>query len=127
MVLLDTDIMVDILRGFPPAAAWLEALGNEEVALPGYVAMELLVGATDRQAAEGMQAALAPFAVYWPAAQDCDRALATFAQASLSHGLSPFDALIAETAKGLGAPLHTFNVKHFDAIADLETIQPYER
>jgi predicted nucleic acid-binding protein len=35
MKFLDTDVMIDVLRGHPPALAWLKALGNEEVGLCG--------------------------------------------------------------------------------------------
>ena len=38
-MLLDTDVMVDILRGHPPAVAWLAGLGAMPVGLPGLVAM----------------------------------------------------------------------------------------
>ena len=44
MVILDSDIMIDILRRYPSAINWLEALGEEEIALPGFVVMELLQG-----------------------------------------------------------------------------------
>jgi predicted nucleic acid-binding protein len=43
-MLMDTDVMVDIHRGFPPAVAWLGSLRTAPVALPGLVAMELLQG-----------------------------------------------------------------------------------
>lgn len=41
-MLLDADILVDILRGYPPAVAWSSKLGAVE--LPGLVAMEVLQG-----------------------------------------------------------------------------------
>ena len=37
------------------------------------------------------------------------------------------DALIAETAIGLGATLATFNTKHYKVIAALSVIEPYNR
>jgi hypothetical protein len=43
-MLLDSDVMIDILRGHLPAVAWLSGLGNTPVGLPGLVAMELLQG-----------------------------------------------------------------------------------
>jgi len=42
MLLLDTDIMIDVLRRYPPALAWLTSLGTTQLALPGYVVMELI-------------------------------------------------------------------------------------
>lgn len=35
MLLLDTDVMIDILRNHHPATEWLRQLGEEEIALPG--------------------------------------------------------------------------------------------
>jgi len=127
VVLVDTDIMVDILRNYPPAVRWLEGLGDEEIALPGFVVMELSGGEPDRQSLDRTRRILDPYRVYWPTADDCDRALTRFGEAHLSHGLSAFDALIAETAKGLRVPLHTFNTRHYRALPDLETVQPYPR
>lgn len=44
MILPDTDIMVDILRDYPPAVQWMQSLGDEAIALPGFVVMELIQG-----------------------------------------------------------------------------------
>ena len=48
MILLDTDVMIDLLRQYPPAVAWLDSLGSEEIILPGFVAMELIQGCRDK-------------------------------------------------------------------------------
>jgi predicted nucleic acid-binding protein len=42
MILLDSDIMIDFLRKYPPAINWLSSLEDEKIALPGYVVMELI-------------------------------------------------------------------------------------
>lgn len=44
MVFADTDVMVDVLRGFTPALEWLASLGEEQVVISGFVAAELLQG-----------------------------------------------------------------------------------
>ncbi len=44
MIILDTDIMIDLLRGYSNAIKWIESLGNEEIILPGFVVMELVQG-----------------------------------------------------------------------------------
>lgn len=42
MLLLDTAVMIDLLRQYPPAVAWLDSLREEEIVLPGFVMMELM-------------------------------------------------------------------------------------
>ena len=49
MILIDTDVMVDIMRRYAPAVAWLDSLGSETTGLPGLVAMELLQGCRNRE------------------------------------------------------------------------------
>jgi predicted nucleic acid-binding protein len=124
-MLLDSDIMVDLLRNYPPAVAWLNSLGNAPVALPGLVAMELLQGCPNSAEQQRVQRRLARLALYWPSAADCNRALSDFAAFRLSHGVGLLDALIGHTAIGRNEVLATFNVKHFGAIPGLQTIQPY--
>ena len=48
MTLVDSDIMIDILRKYPPALSWLDSLGNEEIHLPGFVVMELIQGCENK-------------------------------------------------------------------------------
>lgn len=127
MLLLDTDILVDVFRGYHPAVHWLQTLGEEEVAIPGFVAMELLEGCEDAVQADRLLDGLSGIQVYWPRPEDCDAALTTFAKAHLSHRLSIFDALIGHCAVGLDLPLHTFNQKHFKAVPGLKTLQPYKK
>ena len=47
MILLDTDVMVDVLRGHVPARDWLASVTLQEIGIPGLVAMELLQGCRD--------------------------------------------------------------------------------
>jgi len=42
MILLNTDVMIDVLRKHAPAVAWLQASPTEELGLPGLVALYLL-------------------------------------------------------------------------------------
>ena len=41
---LDTDVLVDCLRGTEPARVWLEHAPSEAFQIPGVVAMELVAG-----------------------------------------------------------------------------------
>jgi predicted nucleic acid-binding protein len=55
------------------------------------------------------------------------RALTSFMQGHFTHRLGIVDAIIGESAIGLGATLITFNIRHFQAVPGLITEQPYTR
>jgi predicted nucleic acid-binding protein len=126
MRMLDTDILIDLLRGYPPASAWFASLSDPSL-ISGFVVFELVAGCEHTIAIRRLQRWLRPFRIYWPTAADSDRALDTFSRLSLSHNLGILDALIGECAVGLGVPLCTFNMRHFRAVAGLTTEQPYAR
>lgn len=126
-MLVDTDVMVDIMRRHAPALAWLDLQGSETIGIPGLVAMELLQGCRDRTEQRQVESALRSYTLYWPGQTDCARAFDDFAAYYLSHNLGILDALIAETAVGLGVELVTFNTKHYNVVSELQTIQPYSR
>ncbi len=123
-MLLDTDVMVDYLRGHPPARIWLASYA-QPIALPGLVAMELLQGCRNLVDQRRLERELQRFTLHWPTAADCQRAFHDFAAFHLSHGIQLLDTLIAETAVGLNEPLATFNIKHYGVIPGLNTVQPY--
>ena len=85
MLLLDTDVMIDVLRGHDVALEWLQSLADETIGLPGFVAMELLQGCRNRQEQQRVRRTLRPFALHWPNEHDCTRAYDDFAAFWLSH------------------------------------------
>jgi len=128
MILLDSDVMIDLLRQYPPAVKWFDTLEDEEeVLLPGYVVMELIQGCRNKTEQERVQRGLATYGVVWPAPEDCDRALEVFTRYRLSHNAGLLDVLIGQTAVALDIPLCTFNQKHYHFVPGLQTTQPYER
>lgn len=127
MLLLDTDIVIDILRGHPPAVAWLGTVSTEVIALPGYVAMELIQGCRDQQEQRDLLKELRRYTILWPQPDACDRALDLYTCFHLSHSLGLLDTLIGQLALELDLPLHTFNEKHYRAILGLKLVQPYKR
>lgn len=127
MVLLDTDVMVDVLRKYAPALTWLASLGSNTIGIPGLVGMELLQGCRNRREQRQVERILRPYVLYWPDRADCARAFDDFAAYHLSHGLGILDALITETAVGLGVELATFNEKHYSVVNELRALKPYQR
>jgi predicted nucleic acid-binding protein len=127
MIILDSDIVIDFLRRHQPAIDWLITLGDEEIALPGYVVMELIQGCGNKTELRELKMFIADFEIVWPSAETCDKALVVFSEYNLSHNLGLLDALIGQTSIALDLPLHTFNQKHYAVIPGLMTIQPYQR
>jgi predicted nucleic acid-binding protein len=126
MALVDTDVLIDVQRGHPPALAWFAGL-TDLPAVPGFVVMELIQDARNSKEVRGALKLVAPLPVVWPTAVDCARALSDFTAYHLSHGLGLLDALIAACAVGLSATLFTFNDKHYRMVPGLVTAQPYTR
>ncbi len=126
MILIDTDVIVDIRRGHPPAVAWFSQQPKLP-GIPGYVALELNSGCEDLRAARSLDRFLAPFEVVWPTTEELESVLRQFAVWKLAHGLGLTDALIAATAVGAGATLLTFNERHFRSVPGIVTERPYIR
>jgi hypothetical protein len=127
MILLDTDVMIDLLRQYPPAVAWLDSLGEEEIILPGFVVMELIQGCRNKAEQEKVERELGTYEVVWPSPEACNEALSVFTRYHLSHGLGILDALIGQMAVALDLPLYTFNQKHYAPIPNLKTVEPYKK
>jgi predicted nucleic acid-binding protein len=124
--LLDTDVLIDIQRGYAPALTWFGSL-DEPPSVPGLVIMELIQEALNSQQVRRALKLVAPMRVIWPTEADCARALSDFTSYHLSHKLGLLDSLIAACAVGRDATLCTFNLKHYQVITGLVTSQPYEK
>lgn len=116
MIILDSDVMIDLLRQHPPAVMWLGTLGDEEIILPGYVAMELFQGCKNKAEQAKAEKVLAGLEIVWPSPETCNRALAVFSRYHLSHSIGLLDALIGQTAVALNLPLHLI----------VSTIRPFQ-
>lgn len=127
MILLDTDIMIDVLRDYPPAIVWLNSHGDEIIVLPGFVVMELIQGCKTKREVAKVRKKLSSFEVLWPAPEVCNEALDIFARHHRSHQIGIIDVLIGQLAVSSKIPLYTFNKKHYIPIPGLQTVQPYKK
>ena len=116
MYLLDTDVLIDIQRGYPPALAWFAGL-SDVPSVPGFVVMELIQGTHNTAELRQVQRMVAPLPAVWPGVADCQRALSDFTAYRLSHNVGLLDSLIAACTIGLSAALH------FQS----QTLPPYSR
>ena len=93
--LLDTDVLIDCLRGTSSARAWLGEASLEAFQVPGVVAMELVVGCQNRVELERTRKFLNTFDLVWPEASEFAQAYQLQMAHRLTSGLSIPDCLIA--------------------------------
>ncbi len=77
MDLVDTDVLIDVQRGHPPALAWFAGV-TDLPAIPGVVVMELVQDARSAREVRKALKLVAPLRVVWPTEADCARALSDF-------------------------------------------------
>ena len=126
MYLVDTDIMIDLQRAYTPALAWFASV-SELPSIPGFVVIELIQDAQNKQQIRRVLQMVAPLQIVWPTETDCARALSDFTAYHLSNKVGLIDVLIAACAVGRNAILCTFNVKHYRIIPGLSLEQRYSR
>src|SRR5712675_2113087 len=97
MDLVDTDVLIDVQRGHPPAIAWFTGL-SDLPAVPGLVVMEMVQDARNGREVRRALKLTSALQIVWPTEAECGRALADFTAYHLSHGLGLLDALIAACA-----------------------------
>jgi tRNA(fMet)-specific endonuclease VapC len=127
MIFIDTDVLVECLRGSTVAKTWLGTLQKDAFGIPGVVAMELLMGCRNHADLQHVQRFLNSFKVTWPEAFEFAQAYNLLASLCLSSGLGIPDCLIAAMSLARGARLYTFNLKHFNVVPGLDVQQPYAR
>ena len=114
-LLLDTDVLVDCLRAWPPAERWLSENSSQPFLVPGLVAMEL-IGDVKPAGIDRTRRLLDRFVVIWPTEEDSILAFELLNRHRLASGLSIPDCYIAAQALNRSARLHSFNEKHFACI-----------
>jgi predicted nucleic acid-binding protein len=120
-LLVDTDVLVDFLRGRQAAVDWVTREAGE-IAMSVIVLAELLAGARG----EEEQRALAQLASLFPVLEvsaDVAREGGILKQRyGPSHGMGLADALIAATAEIHGLKLAALNVRHYPMFSGLKPV-----
>jgi predicted nucleic acid-binding protein len=127
MILLDTDIMIDILREYPPALIWIKSIPEDEIALPGFVIFELLQGCRNKKELESIKQKTSYYKLLWPSEDIYEKALDIFSSCHLSHNTGMLDVIIGHMTATMNLPLYTFNEKHYSVIPELKIIKPYKK
>lgn len=124
-ILVDTSILVDLLRNYPPAAIWVSANQNLRLGITPIVWMELVRGVPDKSAQTQAINLLSIFKMTYLSQEDMGWAMQQLQTYHLSHGIGMNDCLIASPAHRLQLPLITRNMKHFSPLLGTLTQKPY--
>ena len=123
-VLFDTDVLIEYLRGKDEAQRYIDNI--QDVVYMSSISMaELYAGVRKGEESRKLEVFIETFEVI-----SLNKNIAKIGglyrnQYKPSHGTGLADALIAATAKEIGAQVITFNTKHFPMLNDV--IMPYER
>ena len=119
-MLVDTDVLIWHLRGYPQATRRLDELGTLTLSAVSY--LEVLQGMRNKAELAAVKKMLERrAATLLPVSEAItQRAIKLMEAITLSHGLQMGDALIAATALDHGLPVLTANVKHFGAVQGLK-------
>jgi hypothetical protein len=111
-ILVDTDIMVDFLRGHPKAIA-LVRVHSARIILSSIVAAELYAGVKGADELRTLDDLIALFRVI-PVSREIARTGGLYRRDyGKSHGVGLADAIVAATADTENADLMTLNPKHY--------------
>lgn len=107
---LDTSVIIDLLRGYPPAHLWYAAQHDPGVCR--IVWMEIIEGLEDGNAQRQALKLLRRFELVELTTVDIIWATEKLLVFNLSHNIDAFDCLIASVNQRMQLPLYTRNLKH---------------
>jgi len=126
MMLVDTNIFVDYLRGYAPAVEFFESklhIISNEVLFSAITETELVVGKDNTDATKREK--LLHFLYSWNKVEVNNRIAVLAGDICRNYGLTIPDGIIAATAILNGAELITKNVKDFRRVQNLKVRSPY--
>lgn len=121
--LVDSSILIDVLRGYVPALTWMKT--TTDLAVSSVVWIEVLEGVENRRKQQSALKLLESFQLIELIERDFQAARQLLIQYNLSHGADGYDCLIAATSQRLKLPLYTHNLKHFTPMISSLAIKPY--
>jgi predicted nucleic acid-binding protein len=121
--LVDTSIVIDLMRSYQPAHAWFVA--QSDLGVCRAVWFEVIEGVKNLRSQRESLALLREFHLYELTIADTVWAAGQLLALHLSHNVDAFDCLIASVSHRLQLPLYTRNLKHFAPLLGDLAITPY--
>ena len=123
-MLFDTDILIEYLRGKDEAKAYIDNI-KDVIYISSITMAELYAGVRKGNESKKLEIFIETFEVISLNKNIAKTGGLYRNQYKPSHGTGLADALIAATAKEIGAQVVTFNSKHFPMLNDI--VEPYVR
>jgi len=124
LILLDTDVLVDFLRGHSKASAFVNA-HSDRIILSSIVVAELYAGVKGDDEQDALESFVSLFRVV-PVSGEIAKAGGLYKRDyGRSHGVGLADAILAATAEAENAELKTLNIKHYPMLEGLRS--PYTK
>jgi hypothetical protein len=123
MILCDTNIIIEILKGNKRTINIIESIGLENIAISSVTVMELYFGALNKRELNKIKKHLQALNIVHFDTDISESAIKLIERFSKSHGLQIPDAIIAATAMTSKIKLFTFNLKDFKYIDGLKLIR----
>ena len=122
--LLDTVVLVDLLRNYLPAVSWIKTQ-NQLMGVTSVTWMEVMFGAKNKTKQAMAIKMLKQFEMVYLTQEDQVWAMQQLQKYRLSHNLDLGDCLIAAPSHRLQLPLYTHNLKHFTPLLGGLAQAPY--
>ena len=119
VILADTDVLVDYLRGHPMALSLVKE-HKKRIIVSAITVAELYAGVRGPTEMEALEDALSFHRVVPVTTGTAESAGLLKREYGKSHGLGLPDAIVAATAQSENAELWTLNVKHFPMFPGLK-------
>jgi len=123
-MLVDTDILIDFLRGKEIAARFIERF-VDDIFISSITVAELFQGVIDGEERSILEGLIFTFTVLPITESIAIEGGLLRRQYKKSHGSGLADCLIAATALSHGLTLYTLNLKHYHMLSDI--VNPYEK
>jgi len=120
MILCDTDVIIEILKGNEKIIKTIESIGLENIAISSITVMELYFGALNKNELDKIKKHLKALNIVHFDNDVSELAVSMIESYSKSHGLQIPDAIIAATTLLLEMKLLTLNLKDFRYIDGLK-------
>ena len=119
MILCDTNVIIEILKGNERTIKIIESIGLENIAISSVTVMELYFGALNKRELSKIKKHLKALNIMHFDNDISELAVSMIESYSKSHGLQIPDAIIAATVLSFEMKLFTLNLKDFKYIDGL--------